>query len=235
MKPLTLLIDSVTVAAVMVALSAWFHAGGHSVAQPASESAEGRAWLLLLVVLAAVWRLVDQAADARRRRLAEGGWWGADAWLRQVATPVALGSAIAVVAWGLTRAAVGTKLGGFGSLLILTLVVASGVKLVAETYLFSKLGGEPSPRQRTAQMLIGSHSFAAKARYTLGALGGIVLPLGAQILAGGSKHIPAVSDAGPPAVLACAALVCLVPGELLERWLFWRAVGDEGEATSDAA
>lgn len=178
--------------------------------------------VLAVLSVVQVGELIGAAHSAANRRLADGRWWGLDAAVRHVGTPVVLGGGLALAIWALVRASAGAKLGGYGSLLVLLVFVAMIAKLAAETYLFAQLGGEPSPRQASARALIGPWSFWSKLRYFLGAMGGVILPLGAQLLAGGAKNIPAVVDAGPPAVMAAAALVCLVPGELIERWLFWK-------------
>lgn len=225
-----ILLEVLTIAAVLLGWCGLFAATPPEGATVAS--------LLLAVVTVGAWRLLrDGLIATRAARLNRADWWGLDAYLRRLATPLALGGCLALVVWAGMRASVGAKLGGGGSLLVLLVVVAIGAKFVAETYLFSQLGGEPSPRRTSAQMLIGRLTGWSKLRYALGAFGGIILPLGAQILAGGSKNIPAVVDAGPPAVLAGLALVCLLPSELTERWLFWRAVGpiDPPEDTTATA
>ncbi|MEN0111534.1 MAG: hypothetical protein AAF805_12510, partial [Planctomycetota bacterium] len=187
-----------------------------------SDPVEGRVLGAIVVGVVAVgWAAM---ADGRRtadanRRLAAGRWWGLDAAVRHAGTSIALGASLALCLWAAGRAEVGAKLGGAGSLLVLLLVTAVGAKLVAETYLFAQIGGDESPRQHDAKRLTGVWSGWAKTRYLLAALGGVILPLGAQLLAGGSKNIPAVVDAGPPAALAMLSLALLLPGEAIERWL----------------
>lgn len=226
----SLLLEVVTVAAVLLGWCGLF----------AATPAEGTtvASLLLAAVTVGAWRLLREGLiAARAKRLERDDWWGRDAFLRRLATPLALGGCLALVVWAVMRASVGAKLGGGGSLLVLLVVVAIAAKFAAETYLFAHLGDEPSLRRTSAQLLNGPLAGWSKLRYTLGAFGGIILPLGAQLLAGGAKNIPAVVDAGPPAVLAGLALACLVPGELIERWLFWRAAGpiDPPEDTNATA
>lgn len=179
--------------------------------------------LLLLGIGWWLWREVAARREADRgRRLSLGQWWGFDATVRHAATPLVIGGCLAVVVWASMRASVGVRLGGYGALLVLFTLTVMAAKLVAETYLFAQIGGDESPRQASAQTLTGRLSGWAKLRYVLGVFGGVILPLGAQMLAGGAKNIPAVTDASAPALVATIALVCLIPGELLERWLFWR-------------
>ena len=180
--------------------------------------------LLLLGCLGfAVYSLATRIGRRRAETLSRGGWWGYDASLLELLTPLALAFGVALAVWSINRAELGQKLGGHGAVLVLLLVSTVGVKLVIETTLYAKIGGEPSPRQEYAKRLVGPLAGKAKLRYTLGIFGGIILPLAAQLLAGGAKNIPPTVAAGPSAVMAVAALLCLVPGELLERRLFWQA------------
>lgn len=227
MSGLLLLIETGLVAAV---LTAWCGLA----ATPPGEADPATGPVLAVLSCAVGAMLVARLVYSWKRRTLAGGWWGLDAAVRQLMTPLAIGAAGALVAWSVSRASEGERLGGYGSLLVLLVVVTVGLKLVAETYLFAQLGGDPSPRQAAARELIGPKSLAAKTRYTLGVLGGVVLPLGAQILAGGSKNIPAVTDATPPAVLAALALLCLAPGEMLERRLFWSDLQSSSPAEPDA-
>lgn len=221
-----LLGETAFVAAVLVGWTSFATGSGFG-----ADAAAGPVMGVLTLAMAGMF--ATRVWYSRQRRRLSGGWWGADAVVRQVATPLAIGGCVAFAIWAAYRASVGQKLGDAGSLLVLLTVAATGAKLAAETYLFAQLGGDPSPRQASARALIGPLAWLAKTRYALGILGGVILPLGAQILAGGSKNIPAVADAGPPAMLAVAALVCLVPGELLERRLFWSdAVVEPAEASS---
>lgn len=225
---LSIYLEALTVAAVLLGWCGLFTATPPEGATIAS--------LLLALVTVGAWRLMLAGLGlARAKRLERGDWWGLDATLRRITTSLALGGCLALVVWATMRASVGAKLGGGGALLVLLVVVSIGVKLVAETYLFAHLGDEPTPRRTSAEQLNGPLAGWSKLRYALGAFGGIILPLGAQILAGGAKNIPAVVDAGPPAVMAGLALACLLPGELLERWLFWRAVGSNESSEHPSA
>lgn len=223
-----LLIETITFAAVLLA---W--CGLIQVTPPEGATLGAIAVAVLSV---GTWRMMARRRRAdRERRIASGDWWGLDAAIRHAATPIGLGGCLALVVLATLRADVDARLGGAGSLLVLLVVITTAAKFVAETYLFAQLGGDPTPRQFSAQQLIGPMSGWAKLRYTLGAFGGIILPLGAQLLAGGAKNIPPVTDAGPPAVLAVVALALLIPGELIERRLFWRAVGPVDSPAPEAA
>lgn len=228
MNATRLLIDTTTVTALLLA---WAGAA----VRPPEEGTFVATLVLAALTIALGQMLAASVAAARARREERGEWWGPDATIRMVATPLALGGAVALAVLAGLRADVGVRLGGIGSLLVLLVVGSVCAKLVAETYLFAQLGGEPSLRQESAKLLNGRYSLIAKLRYLLGGLGGVVLPLGAQLLSGGAKNIPAVVDAGPPAVLAVCSLVCLLPAEMLERWLFWRAVAPIQEEAAEPA
>ena len=147
-------------------------------------------------------------------------WSGMDATLRRWMTSVALVAAVLLALVAIGGALQGEKLSGFGSLLILVLVAAMAIKFAAEAYQWSYLGAEESPREQSARKMIGPLARLTTLRYTLGALGGVVLPLGVQILTAGSKNIRPVADPMIPAVLACVALLLLIPAEITERRLF---------------
>jgi hypothetical protein len=154
-------------------------------------------------------------------------WRGVAATLRQGLTPVVLGGTVALAIWGVTRSDSGQKLGDFGGLLVLFIASAGAAKLAAEASVFSSLGGEPTPLERSARLLIGPLVTATATRFALGALGGVILPLGAQILSAGAKNIPPAADPFPSVVAACLALACLLPAEIMERRLFYRAAVGE--------
>ncbi len=219
-----MLSEVITIAAVILARIG-IQTSGSSSPPPAIVE------LLLLGCLGfAVYSLATRISRRRAETLARGGWWGFDAYLLELLTPLAIAFGLALAVWTINRAELGQKLGGYGAVLVLLLVTSVGVKLVTETTLYAKIGGEPSPRQDHAKRLVGPLAGSAKLRYTLGIFGGIILPLAAQLLAGGAKNIPPTVAAGPSAVMAVLALVCLVPGELLERRLFWRAQFGHEEA-----
>jgi hypothetical protein len=181
-------------------------------------------WVAALVAGGEAVRGAIEAHSSAGRPL----WRGGAAFLRQGLTPVVLGGAVALALWGLTRYETGQKLGEFGGLIVLLVAAAGAGKLAAEASVFSSLGGDPTPLEGSARLLIGPLVKATAARFALGALGGVILPLGAQILAAGAKNIPPAADPLPSVVAACLAVACLLPAEVLERRLFYRAaVTDE--------
>lgn len=151
---------------------------------------------------------------------------GFDATLRRVLTPVAVGAALTLAAVAVARAVGGEMIGLVGSVLVMTVTGAVALKFAAEAYLFSHLSAEESPRERAAHRMIEQHGALTKARFALGALGGVVLPLGVQILSAGLKDIQPVNDPVWPAAIACLAAALLLPGEYAERKL-WRLTTDE--------
>ncbi len=219
-----MLSEVITLAAALIA-----RIGLQTSGVAASESIVVEAVLLALFgyAIVSIGLRIDRV---RRETLDRGGWWGWDAYLLELLTVLAIAFGIALAVWAVSRAEVGEKLGGHGAILVLMTVSLVAVKLVIETTLYAKIGGEPSPRQEYAKRLIGPLAGWAKLRYALGVFGGVILPLAAQLLAGGAKNIPPTIAAGPSAVLAVLALMCLVPGELLERRLFWRAQFGHEEA-----
>lgn len=146
---------------------------------------------------------------------------GTDVTLRRWLTPLAVVLVLALATTSMLRAARGEGIGPEGTLLVLALVATMGVKFAAEAYQMSYLGAEQSPREQAASKMLARHAGLMKLRYTLGALGGIVLPLGVQALTAGLKDIPSISDPMTPAVVACFAAAMLLPGEFAERRL-WR-------------
>lgn len=156
---------------------------------------------------------------------------GLDLLVRRWATPVALTAVVCLAGLSVFRATQGQKPGDAGGLLVLTIVTAMGLKLVAETYLFAQIGGDPSPRQSAAKRLVGPLARWTTVRYLLGGFGGVIFPLASQLLAAGAKNIPPAVDPAPAAVAACLAAACLIPGELLERRLcrLTLGAGESGE------
>lgn len=171
----------------------------------------------------------DPAAAVDLRGVDEGP----DARLRDRAGVVAIVAAILLAGWSVGWAIAGEKPGVLGGLLVLTVVVAYGLKLAAETYLFSYLGADASPRQAAAQRLVGPLSGRTTLRFVLGGLGGVVFPLAAQLLAVGAKNIPPALDPTPAAVAACLTAVCLIPAEVMSARLLREA--DETAPGADAS
>lgn len=154
------------------------------------------------------------------------GWNGLDVSIRSFATPIAIIGGVLLAVWSLLQASQGEKLGGIGSLLVLSVVVSVAAKLAAESYLFSYLSGNPSPQQRAALRMIGPLVGLSRIRYAFGAIGGVILPLGVQILSSGAKNIPPANDAWPSAVCAVLAALCLLISEPAERKLFRLSLAD---------
>ncbi len=180
--------------------------------------------LVYLICLLAIGRIGKSRVGAL---LGTRSWFDRTVLIQFIATPIALGAAKMLAIWNLCRAWQGEMPGDVGSLLVLTLTIAMAAKLAAETYLFSWLGtssDDPSGEAhiRSAQLLSGDYAKLTMARFTLGILGGIIMPLGSQILASGAKNIPATVMSTPSVILAVGSLVCLVPGEILSRWLYYR-------------
>lgn len=157
----------------------------------------------------------------------ERAWSDRSILIRYITAPIGLGACVVLAIWTYVNYQQGKMPGDVGTVLVLILVTAMAAKLATEMYLLSWTGvittdDSGASHQRSAKMLIEEYSRWTTLRYLLGALGGIILPLGTQILASGAKNIPSASIPGPSLTLACAAVVCLVPGEIIARWLFYR-------------
>lgn len=155
-------------------------------------------------------------------RKQEGGWTGFDMLVRRITTPAVISASVLLAVGAMMQAMKGERMGDSGGYMVLIVFVAMALKLVAESYLFSYLGSDPSPKQRAAQLMTTRYARLTGLRYLLGALGGIVLPLGAQILAVGSKNIPEAATQWPSAIAACLAVACLLTGEAVQRRLFYK-------------
>jgi DMSO reductase anchor subunit len=104
------------------------------------------------------------------------------------------------------------------ALLCTGLIVASGVKLLAESAAFCWLGSRRfTPLRRTALLMTGELRRITGRRFVAGVAGGIALP--SWLLA---TAAPAATPANLCAAVAMLAL-CLM-GELFERYLFFSAV-----------
>ncbi len=166
-------------------------------------------------------------------RKQKSGWAGFDMLVRRITTPAAISASVLLAVGAVMDAMEGERMGDRGGYMVLIVFFAMALKLLAESYLFSYLGSDPSPKQRAAQLMAGPYARLTGLRYGLGALGGIILPLGAQVLAVGSKNIPEAATPWPSAVAACLAVVCLLAGEAVQSRLFYRtaiAPIDAGEA-----
>ncbi|MEO8495408.1 MAG: DmsC/YnfH family molybdoenzyme membrane anchor subunit, partial [Planctomycetota bacterium] len=111
----------------------------------------------------------------------------------------------------------------YGGQLCRALIVVAGCKLLFEAMIFGSLRNQRhTALKRTALLLRGELSMITTARFILGSLGGILLPL---ILLGERQLSP---DSGfQPLFVGIIALLmtglCLA-GEFIERYLFFTAV-----------
>jgi Fe-S-cluster-containing dehydrogenase component/DMSO reductase anchor subunit len=108
----------------------------------------------------------------------------------------------------------------YGSVLCEALIVTTMVKLVWEAAIFLHLlSSRMTPLRRSALLLTQDLAKAAVARFALGLLGGVLLPMV------GMNALPALSIERLPQFIATTVLLfatCLA-GELLERYLFFTA------------
>jgi hypothetical protein len=100
------------------------------------------------------------------------------------------------------------------------LILVAATKLVWEAAIFRHLlFRRMTPLQRSARLLIGDLSRVTLARFALGALGGVLMPL--FLLAQSAAKAGA---AGAEFIAATGLLfVACLAGELLERYLFFAA------------
>jgi len=111
----------------------------------------------------------------------------------------------------------------YGQWLIRSFVIVVSCKLLFEAMIFSSLRHKQhTPLRRTAQLLVGELSMVTIQRFFFGILGGIALPLvllGEPTLAGESGFHPLFYGIATLLIIAL-----LTTGELMERYLFFRAV-----------
>jgi hypothetical protein len=110
---------------------------------------------------------------------------------------------------------------GSGWWLCVALIGAMAIKLLSEAAVFWWLNARTfTPLRRTALLMTGDLARATNARFLVGWIGGIVLPVMCVLFWSGS--------AGPSARLTFTVVVALLVlnliGELLERYLFFSAV-----------
>ena len=102
--------------------------------------------------------------------------------------------------------------------LIALLLLTTAAKLVFEHRIFRHLVDENTPTltslNKTARLIEDQLGLAFRLRMVCGLFGGLILPL-ILIAVGASAHAPAI---------ATAILILCITGELLERYLFFRAV-----------
>ncbi len=108
----------------------------------------------------------------------------------------------------------------FVDVLFTGLLVACGLKLASEAALFRHLWSKQhTPLKRSALLLTGDLAYAAKWRFALGLVGGVVLPT--LWLAQGRQ---AVATDATSLAIGALQFCLLLAGELLERYLFFTAV-----------
>jgi hypothetical protein len=99
------------------------------------------------------------------------------------------------------------------------LIGTAALKLLFEASLFGHLRSKQhTPLKRSAQLMTGDLSRAVKWRFSLGIIGGVLLP-GMWLWLGGG---PVSTGIALPAVVA-GQFFALLAGELLERYLFFTA------------
>lgn len=97
------------------------------------------------------------------------------------------------------------------------LFTATAIKLLAEASVFVSLAQtRHTPLRRTATLMAGELARATFARFALGIIGGMVLPL---VMMNSPTLAPSTAT-----ILASLSLVMLFAGEVLERYLFFAAV-----------
>jgi DMSO reductase anchor subunit len=149
-------------------------------------------------------------------------WRASASGVKFAGTIGVLGLATALASLGISKTGL---LGGatesgrlFLPVIAVALAIATAAKLLYEALdTRDKLGAPSEPLRQTARLLRGPLKRNRKRRVLLGFSGGIVIPLLLFVSAG------AVS-AGITAVAAVAALAGSIGGEVLERFLFFRAV-----------
>jgi formate dehydrogenase iron-sulfur subunit len=114
-------------------------------------------------------------------------------------------------------------LSSYGRQLCHALIVIAGAKLLFEASIFGALGSQRhTPLKRTALLLKGELSMITTARFIVGVLGGILLPLillAEQQLAPGTGYEPLFI-----AIMALLITGTCIVGELIERYLYFTAV-----------
>ena len=136
--------------------------------------------------------------------------------------PTSLFISIAAAAWS-DRLTVAGFMTDYGTWMFRAVVVIVASKLLFEAAIFASLRHKQhTPLKRTALLLTGDLGMATLQRFFLGIIGGIVLPL---ILL--NESTLAAQDGFHPLFIAMVTLLVvalLTAGELMERYLFFRAV-----------
>jgi DMSO reductase anchor subunit len=155
-----------------------------------------------------------------RRRL----WNGPATTIRFLLTTIVLGLSTALFTTAVGAAcnsATGAAFASdFSEIVLPGLIIAVACKLAFEASLFIHLRGKQhSPLKRSALLMTGDLAGAAKWRFALGAVGGLLLPA----LWIWQVH-PSASASIVSHVLIAGQFAALLAGELLERYLFFTAV-----------
>jgi formate dehydrogenase iron-sulfur subunit len=108
-----------------------------------------------------------------------------------------------------------------GPMLCRSLVVLAAIKMIFELALFRHLSlRRMTPLKRSAILMTGDLSNATLARFALGVLGGVILPL---LLAEKASTLSGESGLAQFLVLTGLIFAACLAGELLERFLFFTA------------
>ena len=155
-------------------------------------------------------------------------WRGFPTAIRFFATTLLLGMATALITSVLTASLAGSlKVGrvmtAMGYDLCRAIAVVTVCKLLFELLVLRHLTDQRQTLgRRTATLLVGALGPVTLKRFVFGLLGGVVVPVVilAQGLLGGGEQAGAMFTVS----LACFSLVLILSGELMERYLFFRAV-----------
>ena len=96
------------------------------------------------------------------------------------------------------------------------LVVVAGVKLACEIWFLRHLGSDELCLKQTAHLMVGQLAETTTARFLLGIIGGVLLPIGFLT----QRPAPGLATLG----VTAGVMVFTLLGELLERHLFFAAV-----------
>ena len=151
-------------------------------------------------------------------------WNGPATTIRFLLTTIVLGLSTIVLTTTagavVSSAADATVASGFAEIMFPGLIVAIALKLAFEGSLFVHLRSrQHTPLKRSALLMTGDLAKAAKWRFALGIVGGIILPAFWMWQLRQTALVSIVSH-----VLIAGQFAALLAGELLERYLFFTAV-----------
>jgi formate dehydrogenase iron-sulfur subunit len=151
-------------------------------------------------------------------------WRGSLTGPRFFATTLLLGAAAVLVVSVLTAGTLGGSAGGvkLARALLLLVMAVAGAKLLAETSVMRHLkDARHTVGKRVALVMLRDLERPTLARFLFGGVGGIVIPgLTLMVL---PETLPGQGFSGGLQASAVAGLVLLLGGELLERYLFFKA------------